>query len=82
MELRLGHCWVCAFIPLLKPLKDPSQTDSFRAIASSSLILKLLDNVIILLWGHLLSSDSLQFGFKPMVSTTTCTWLVSEVTSH
>ena len=72
----------CAFIPLLKPLKDPSQTDSYRAIASSSLILKLLDNVIILLWGHLLSSDSLQFGFKPMVSTTTCTWLVSEVTSH
>ena len=73
---------VCAFIPLLKPLKDPSKTDSYRAIASSSLVLKLLDNVVILLWGNLLSSDSLQFGFKPMVSTTTCTWLVSEVTSY
>ena len=58
----------CAFLPLLKSMKDPSLTDSYRAIAASSLILKLFDNVILLLWGHLLNSDSLQFGFKPNMS--------------
>ena len=72
----------CAFLPLLKSLKDPAKTDSYRAIAGSSLILKLMDNVILLLWGDLLQSDSLQFGFKSKVSTTQCSWLVNEVTMH
>ena len=73
----------CAFIPLLKGgLKDATKTDSYRAIAGSSLLLKLLDNVILLLWGNLLSSDSLQFGFKCGTSTTQCTWLVREVTDY
>ena len=72
----------CAFLPLIKSLKDPAKTDSYRAIAGSSLILKLMDNVILLLWGHLLESDSLQFGFKAKVSTTQCTWLVNEVIAH
>ena len=72
----------CSFLPLLKSLKDPAKTDSYRAIAGSSLILKLMDNVIILLWGDKLGSDSLQFGFKAKVSTTQCSWLVSEVAAH
>ena len=55
----------CAFLPLLKSsLKDPADTGSYRAIAGSSLILKLFDKVVLLLWGHLLSTDSLQFGYK------------------
>ena len=41
----------CAFLPLLKSMKDPSKIDSYRAIAASSLILKLLDNVILILCG-------------------------------
>ena len=72
----------CAFLPLLKSLKDPAKTDSYRAIAGSSLILKLMDNVILLLLGDLLESDSLQFGFKSKVSTTQCSWFVTEVVSH
>ena len=72
----------CAFLPLLKSMKDPAKADSYRAIAGSSLILKLMDNVILLLWGHLLDSDSLQFGFKSKVSTTQCSWLVNEVVFH
>ena len=63
-------------------MKDPAKTDSYRAIAGSSLILKLMDNVFLLLWGDLLHSDSLQLGFKSSVSTTQCSWLVSEVASH
>ena len=73
----------CAFLPLFKGgLKDPSSTDSYRAIAGSSLILKLFDNVVIYLWGDLLSTDSLQFGFKSGTSTTECTWLVMEVANY
>ena len=48
-----------AFLPLLKALKGPSKTDSYREIAGSSRILKLLDNVMILLWEDKLDSDSL-----------------------
>ena len=32
--------------------------------------------------GHLLGSDSLQFGFKPGCSTSQCSWLVTEVASY
>ena len=73
----------CAFLPLYKGgLKDPAKTDSYRAIAGSSLLLKLFDNVILLLWGDRLGSDSLQFGFKSGTSTTQCSWMVAEVASY
>ena len=73
----------CAFLPLLKSsLKNPAEANSYRAIAGSSLLLKLFDQVILLLWGHFLSSDSLQFGYKAGFSTTQCTWLVMEVASY
>ena len=70
----------CSFLPLLKSsLKDPSDLSSYRAIAGSSLILKVFELVVVQLWGHLLTSDSLQFGYKTNTSTTHCTWLASEV---
>ena len=73
----------CAFLPLLKSsLKNPAEANSYRAIAGSSLLLKLFDQVILQLWGHLLTSDSLQFGYKAGFSTTQCTWLVMEVASY
>ena len=73
----------CAFLPLLKSsLKNPAEANSYRAIAGSSLLLKLFDQVILLLWGHLLASDPLQFGYKAGFSTTQCTWLVMEVASY
>jgi hypothetical protein len=38
----------CAFLPLLKnALKDPANTDSYRAIAGSSLLLKLFDQCVL-----------------------------------
>ena len=73
----------CAFLPLLKSsLKDPADTGSYRAIAGSSLILKLFEKVLLLVWGSLLGTDSLQFGFKAETSTTQCSWLVQEVIGH
>ena len=73
----------CSFLPLLKSsLKDPSNPDSYRAIAGSSLVLKTFELVVLNLWGNLRSIDSLQFGFKAKTSTTHCTWLVNEVVQH
>ena len=73
----------CAFLPLLKSaMKDPADTGSYRAIAGSSLILKLFEKTILELWGSLLSSDSLQFGYKTASSTTQASWLVHEVLGH
>ena len=73
----------CAFLPLLKSsLKDPADTGSYRAIAGSNLILKLFEKTGLMIWGDLLSSDTLQFGFKKGTSTTQCSWLVKEVVGH
>ena len=72
----------CAFLPLVKGRKDPAKIDSYRAIAGSALLLKLFDKVILLIWGHLLASDSLQFGYKAGTSTTQCSWMVMEVAQH
>ena len=73
----------CAFLPLFKGgLKDPAKTDSYRAIAGSSQLLKLFENTVLMVWGHLLASDSLQFGYKAKTSTTQCSWLVTEVCDY
>ena len=73
----------CAFIPVYKgSLKYPAKCDSYRAIAGSSLILKLFDNVVLLLWHDYLENDSLQFGFKSGASTIQCSWMVQEVASY
>ena len=73
----------CAFLPLLKnALKDPADTNSYRAIAGSSLLLKLFDQCVLVVWGHLMVSDSLQFGYKEGTGTTQCSWMVMEVANH
>ena len=73
----------CAFLPLLKSTqKTPAEVNSYRAIAGSSLLLKLFDQVVLLLWGHLMSSDPLQFGYKAGYSTSQCSWFVMEVASY
>ena len=38
--------------------------------------------MILLVWGDLIGSDTLQFGYKKDTSTTQCTWLVTEVASY
>lgn len=73
----------CAFLSLLKSsLKDPADTNSYRAIAGSSLLLKLFDQCVLQVWGHLLASDSLQFGYKKGTGTVQCSWMVMEVANH
>ena len=73
----------CAFIPLLKnSRKDPAKTESYRAIAGSSLLLKLFEKCILSVWGEQLQSDTLQFGFKRGCGTSSATRLVQEVLQH
>ena len=68
----------CGFLPLLKnSLKNSSDVNSYRAIAGSSLLLKLFDQVILLLWGDLMTSD-----YKAEYSTSQCSWFVMEVATH
>ena len=43
------------------------------------MLLKLFDKVVLVIWGHLLITDSLQFGYKVGTSTTQCSWLLMEV---
>ena len=63
-------------------LKDPADRNSYRAVARSSIILKLFDKVVLVVWGEFLSSDSLQFGYKADTCTTQYSWLVMEVANH
>ena len=73
----------CAFITLLKSIQiDTASTDSYRAIAGYSLILKCFEQCILLIWGDQLYTNSLQFGFKKHCSTCTATWLVHKVLQH
>ena len=70
-------------MPLLKnSLKNPSETKNYRAIAGSSLCLKLFDRVILTLWGHLLTSGSLQMGYKKQSSTAQCSYVMMETVTH
>ena len=73
----------CAFLLLFKGgLKSPNKSDSYRALAGASQLLKLFEYVVLILWGDLMSTDSMQFGFKSGVSTTQCSWLVHEVATY
>ena len=73
----------CAFLPLYKGnLKDPRKFSSYRAIAGASQMLKLLEYTVLILWGDLLGTDSLQFGFKRSAGAEQASWLVYEVAMY
>ena len=63
-------------------LGDLTKSENYRAIAKSSLILKLFDWIVLLTQGDKMSSDELQFGYQKMSSTVMCTWAAASVISH
>ena len=70
---------LATLVPIVKDkLGDLCNSKNYRSIAISSLILKLIDWLIINIYGHLLKCDDLQFGFQEMSSTTLCSWVVYE----
>ena len=63
-------------------LGDLTSSDNYRAIAKSSLILKLFDWIVLLTQGEKLSSDELQFGYQKLSGTVMCTWTAANVIGH
>ena len=89
LQLFLSHGSVpfvillCTLLPIVKDgLGDITSSENYRAIASGSLLLKLLDIVILLLEGEKLGCDQMQFGFQAKSSTTMCTWAATSVIDH
>ena len=70
----------CTLIPIPKGLKDPSDSNNYRAIALASTLSKVLERIILSKFSSFLDTHSLQFGFKSGVSTTMCTGLIK--TAH
>ena len=74
---------ICSLVPLVKDkLGDLSNSDNYRAIAISSLFLKIFDWMIILLYSDQIKTSDLQFGFQEKSSTTMCSWMLTEVISY
>ena len=78
-----GHISNILMLPTLIPLAkdnfgDICASNNYRPIAMSSLVLKILNWVIILLYGSKLELDELQFAYQPKCPTNLCTWMVVE----
>ena len=57
------------------------KSENFCPIAMSSLIFKVIELVIMPLFGDKLYSNDLQFGYKSKTSNTKCTWLALQTIS-
>ena len=74
---------LATLVPLVKnKLGNLNSSKNYRTIAISSLVLKLFDWIIILLFGNRLGIDDLQFAYQPGVSANMCTWTVIETVSY
>ena len=70
-------------VPLVKDkLVSISSSKNYRSVAISSILLKLLDWVIILLEGDNLGLDELQFAYQAGCSTVMCTWAALETIDY
>ena len=74
---------LATLVPIIKDkIGNIGSSNNYRSIAISSLILKILDWVILLLFGHILELDDRQFSYQEKCSTTMCTWLVIETIDY
>ena len=89
IKMFLTHAHVSSYlllatlVPIIKDkLGDAYSSKNYRSIAISSLVLKILDWVILLLYGVCLGLDDLQFAYQAGVSTTMCSWAVIETINY
>ena len=74
---------ISTIIPIIiDKFGDICSSNNYRSIAISSLVLKVCDWVILLLYGDELKINELQFGFQQKTSTTMCTWLAVETIKY
>ena len=84
--LRHGHVTKslreCVMQPIPKPKKDASVSDNYRSIALAPTLRKVFEWCILIKFHGAFATSSLQFGFKPGVSTDLCTGLIKNVTAR
>ena len=68
--------------PIPKPKKDASMSDKYRSIALAPTLSKVFEWCILIKFHGAFATSSLQFGFKPGVSTDLCTGLIKNVTAR
>ena len=74
---------LATLFPIIKDkLGSISNSKNYRSIAISSLILKLLDWIIILLFGSAIRLHDLQFAYQPGISGNMCTYAVLETIDY
>ena len=72
-----------ALVPIVKDNnRSLSDSSNYRAIAISSIIMKLIDNVILEVEPTAFSTSSYQYGFQSGSSCALCTWAVSETVNY
>ena len=71
---------ICAIILLVKNKRGPTDdSGNYRGIALSSIILKVFDWVVLIIFDKELQTDFNQFGFQEESSASMCTWTALEV---
>ena len=74
---------LATLVPIVKDkLANICSSKNYRSIAISSLILKIIDWIIILLFGVTLGLDDLQFAYQAKCSTYMCSWIVIETINY
>ena len=74
---------ICTLLPIIKDkLGNSSDSNNYRSIAISSVILKLFDWVFIILYNKSFQLDALQFSYQPNCSTSMCTWMAIETIDY
>ena len=68
-------------VPVPKPSKDPTCSDSYRPIALAPNLSKVLERCILTVYHKFFVTSDLQFGFKPGFSTSLCTGTLKNVVS-
>ena len=74
---------IATLVPIIKDKLGPiNSSKNYRSIAISSLILKLLDWIILLLFGSSLGLNDLQYAYQPGISGSMCTYAVLETVDY
>jgi len=74
---------LAVLVPIVKDkLGNISASKNYRSIAISSIILKIFDWIVILLFGETFGLDDLQFSYQAGCSAYMCTWLTVETIGY
>ena len=72
----------CILVPIPKPGKNPSCSDSYRPIALAPSLSKVFEWCLLFSFQSCFVTSSLQFGFKPGFSADLCTGLIKNVVQN